>query len=282
MIFILVNSVEVLQNAKKGRYAVPSSNVFNLLSIQAALEAAKINNSPLIISLTEVHLDSISIEECALIVKHLAKNMDQEIVLHFDHGFTKEKVIEAIDCGFTSVMIDGSSLPYEENVKLTKEIVEYAHARNVSVEAEIGHVGGGESYIDPELDDSQLTTVEEAVKFYKDTDVDSLAVSIGTAHGEYKGVPHLDFERLEAINNALDIPLVLHGGSGSGDENLNKATKIGISKVNIFTDLIIAARNACDENFSTRSFYDSCILAKKGYTEKLLHYYKIFETIKGE
>lgn len=282
MIFILVNSIEVLQNAKKGRYAVPASNVFNLLSIQAVLEAAKKNNSPLIVALAEVHLDSISIEECAMLVKHLAKDMNQEIVLHFDHGFTKEKVKQAIDCGFTSVMIDGSSLPYEENVKLTREIVEYAHARNVSVEAEIGHVGGGESYLDPELDDSQLTTVEEAVQFYKDTNVDSLAVSIGTAHGEYKGVPHLDFERLEAISNALDIPLVLHGGSGSGDENLNKATKLGICKVNIFTDLTIAARDACVNEFASCSFYDSCTVAKKGYTEKLLHYYEIFETVKGE
>lgn len=279
---MLVNSVEVLKKAKREKYAVPSSNVFNLFTIQAVLEAAKIQNSPLIVSLAEVHLDSISIKECATIVKLLAEKMSQEIVLHFDHGFTKEKVIEAIDSGFTSVMIDGSSLPYDENVAITKEIVEYAHARNVSVEAEIGHVGGGESYLDPDKDDSQLTTVEEAIQFYKDTGVDSLAISIGTAHGEYRGVPHLDFERLSMISSQLDIPLVLHGGSGSGDENLNKAAKLGICKVNIFTDLANAARDYSSENYATGSLYDSCLKAKEGYTKKLLHYYEIFETAKGE
>lgn len=282
MIVILVNSKELLLEAKKGKYAIPASNVFNLMSIQAVLEAAKKRNSPLIVALAEVHLESISIQECAMIVKSLAETMDQKIVLHFDHGFTKEKVIEAIDNGFTSVMIDGSSLPYEDNVKLTKEIVAYAHARNVTVEAEIGHVGGGESYLDPEKDDSQLTTAEEAVQFYKDTNVDSLAVSIGTAHGEYKGTPHLDFERLEEISSQLEVPLVLHGGSGSGDVNLNKATKLGICKVNIFTDLANAARDNCKEDFSKISFYDSCKKAKEGYTNKLIHYYEVFETVRGE
>lgn len=281
MNFILVNGKKELLAAKELKYAIPSANVFNLISIQAALEAAKETNNPLIVSLAEVHINSISIKECAKIVKMLAADMKQSIVLHFDHGFSKEKIFEAIDEGFTSVMIDGSSLEYSENVKLTKEIVAYAHSRGVTVEAEIGHVGGGESYIDPELDSTQLTTVEDAIRFANDTNVDTLAVSVGTAHGEYKGEPKIDFERLKNINDSVEIPLVLHGGSGSGDENLSKSTQFGICKINIFTDLANAARDNCKQDFENASFYDSCLNAKKGYKEKLLYYYDVFGTSKS-
>ena len=190
-------------------------------------------------------------------------------------------VKQAIDAGFTSVMIDGSSLPFEENVEKTKEIVAYAHKRNVTVEAEIGHVGGGESYLDPEDDDTMLTTVDEAVKFAELTGVDSLAVSIGTAHGEYKGIPHLNFDRLSQIAERVEVPLVLHGGSGSGDENLTKAVQLGICKVNIFTDLTIAAKEKTKEGYADRSYYDSTKLAVQGIKECLMHYYEVFQT-KGE
>ncbi|MEG1732524.1 MAG: class II fructose-bisphosphate aldolase [Longicatena sp.] len=278
MFIILVNGKKAMLEAKQGRYAIPASNVINLESIHAVLEAATMRRSPLIVALAEVHLDSISLKECSLIVHELAASMKEDIILHFDHGFTKELVLEAIDAGFTSVMIDGSSLPYEENVKITKEIVAYAHERNVCVEAEIGHVGGGESYIDPELDDSYLTSVEEAKRFVADTNVDTLAISVGTAHGEYKGTPHLEFERLKEINDAVEIPLVLHGGSGSGDDNLRKATKMGISKVNICTDLFNAARDNSYKDYKDISYYDSCFKAKDGYRNKLIHYYEVFET----
>lgn len=278
---MLVNSKEVLLKAKRNGYAIPSANVYNLMSIKGVLAASTEINCPLIVSLAEVHLDSLSVQECANLVKLHTKDLKQDIVLHLDHGYTKEIIFEAIDAGFTSVMFDGSSLSYEENVIKTSEIVAYAHKHNVTVEAEIGHVGSGESLEDPSKDASKLTTVEDAVNFMKDTNVNSLAISIGTAHGEYKGIPHLDFERLEAINKAIEIPLVLHGGSGSGDDNLNKVVNLGISKVNIFTDLANAARNACVEDFAVRSFYDSCLLAQDGVKEKLLHYYEIFETKEG-
>lgn len=280
MNFILVNGKKELLAAKAKNYAIPSANVFNLISIQAVLEAAKEKNYPLIVSLAEVHLDSISIKECATLVKLLAADMEQPIVLHFDHGFSKNKVFEAIDEGFTSVMFDGSSLDYSENVRLTREVVAYAHAKDVCVEAEIGHVGGGESYIDPELDNTHLTTVEDAIKFANDTNVDTLAISVGTAHGEYKGEPKIDFERLRSIHDSVNIPLVLHGGSGSGDENLSKSTQLGICKINIFTDLANAARDNCKNDFDNTSFYDSCLKAKKGYKDKLLYYYEVFGTSK--
>ena len=173
-------------------------------------------------------------------------------------------------------MIDGSSLPFEENVAKTKEIVAYAHERNVTVEAEIGHVGEGDSY--HVEGNTMLTTPEEAKKFVEQTGVDSLAVSIGTAHGEYKGIPHLNFERLQEIATEVSIPLVLHGGSGSGDENLSKAVELGIAKVNICTDLLNAARDNTKDGYAERSYYDSVTLAKDGFKDCLKHYYQVFHT----
>jgi fructose-bisphosphate aldolase class II len=170
----------------------------------------------------------------------------------------------------------GSSLPFEENVAKTKEIVAYAHERNVTVEAEIGHVGEGDSY--HVEGNTMLTTPEEAKKFVELTDVDSLAVSIGTAHGEYKGTPHLNFERLQEIAAEVSVPLVLHGGSGSGDENLSKAVELGICKVNICTDLLNAARDNTKDGYAERSYYDSVTLAKDGFKDCLKHYYEVFHT----
>ena len=204
------------------------------------------------------------------------RKSNQDIALHYDHGFTIELVKKAIDVGFTSVMIDGSSLPFEENVAKTKEIVAYAHERNVTVEAEIGHVGEGDSY--HVEGNTMLTTPEEAKKFVEQTGVDSLAVSIGTAHGEYKGIPHLNFERLQEIATEVSIPLVLHGGSGSGDENLSKAVELGIAKVNICTDLLNAARDNTKDGYAERSYYDSVTLAKDGFKDCLKHYYEVFHT----
>ena len=148
----------------------------------------------------------------------------------------------------------------------TKEIVAYAHERNVTVEAEIGHVGEGDSY--HVEGNTMLTTPEEAKKFVEQTGVDSLAVSIGTAHGEYKGIPHLNFERLQEIAT----------GSGSGDENLSKAVELGIAKVNICTDLLNAARDNTKDGYAERSYYDSVTLAKDGFKDCLKHYYEVFHT----
>ena len=187
---------------------------------------------------------------------------DIPIALHLDHGADFEICKSCIDGGFTSVMIDGSTFHLKKCGK-TKEIVAYAHERNVTVEAEIGHVGEGDSY--HVEGNTMLTTPEEAKKFVEQTGVDSLAVSIGTAHGEYKGIPHLNFERLQEIATEVPIPLVLHGGSGSGDENLSKAVELGIAKVNICTDLLNAARDNTKDGYAERSYYDSVTLAKDGF-----------------
>ena len=277
---MLVNSKELFLAAKKNGYAIPGTNVWNLNSLRGVLRAAEENKSPLLISLAEVHIPTLSIEEAAHLVKYYAKKSEVPIVLHFDHGLTPAYVKEAIEKGFTSVMIDASSLPFEENVKVTKEIVDFAHSKNVCVEAEIGHVGGGESYIDPGKDSSLLTDPEEARKFVELTGVDSLAVSIGTAHGAYTGTPKIDFERLQEIAKVVDVPLVLHGGSGTGDKNITKCVEMGICKVNIFTDLTVAARDAIASGFATRSYYDSCNMSEDAIKDILLHYYEVLKTIK--
>lgn len=276
---MLVNTIELLKEAKRSKCAIPAINVFNLAGIKGAIAAAEASNCPLIVSLAEVHIEAMEIEEIAYIFRYYAERVPQKIALHFDHGLTPAYIKRAIDAGFTSVMIDGSSLGYEENVKVCREIVAYAHMKNVSVEGEIGHVGEGESYLDPEKDDSQLTTVEDAVSFALETGLDSLAVSIGTAHGAYAGVPELDFNRLHNIAANVSIPLVLHGGSGSGDENLNKCVRTGIVKVNIFTDTKVAAKKRIESVGG--DYYKDYFSAIEGIKSCVLHYYKVFETAKG-
>lgn len=283
---MLVNSKSMLNKARDLRYAVPATDVFNLESLKGVLNAAKECDSPLIIALAEVHVETLPLNECALLVKYFASNMEQDIVLHLDHGFTPSLVKQAIDCGFTSVMYDGSSLPFEKNVKATKEIVEYAKKHNVTVEAEIGHVGSGAAGSNEVKecegeDSSKLTTVEEAVSFAEATGVDSLAVSIGTAHGNYVGTPKLDFDRLKDIREHIGIPLVLHGGSGTGYENLNKAVSLGISKVNIYTDLMNAAKSAYENQIDKTDYFELCAVSQKAITEKLKEYYEVFMTKKS-
>ena len=183
-------------------------------------------------------------------------------------------------------MIDASMESFAENVRKTKEIIEYAHAKGVVVEAEIGHVGTGQNIGVGETagaesggDHSSYTTVEEAVAFVKETGVDSLAISIGTSHGLYKGTPKINFERLQEIAAAMETPLVLHGGSSSGDENLNKCALNGICKVNIHTDLLVAAMNEINEN-APKNYLEQKKYAKQGMQKCLEHYYTVFATQK--
>ena len=282
---MLVNSKEMLKRAKLGGFGIPATDVFNLESLRGVLSAAKESDCPLIIAIAQVHLEKISICEAVNLTKFYANQMKQDIVLHLDHGFDIEVVKAAIDAGFTSVMYDGSSLPFEENVSNTKIIVEYARKHNVTVEGEIGHVGSnsgdsGETKCNPQEDSTMLTTVTEALDFYDQTGVDSLAVSIGTAHGNYTGTPKLDFKRLTEINNALEIPLVLHGGSGTGEANLQKAVGLGISKVNIYTDLINAANKTYQDNKNDVNYFDINVLAEEAIKNELLRYYRVFMTNK--
>ena len=275
---MLVTSKELFKKAQEGKPAIPAPNFIDLESLRWHVETAERHNLPLILALAEAHIgENITLEDAALVGKKYAEEAKVPVVLHLDHGTTPEVIKKAIDLGFSSVMIDASQDTFEENVRKTKEIIDYAHPKGVVVEAEIGHVGAGENYENHETSDSQYTTVEEAKKFAEETGVDSLAISIGTAHGMYKGIPEINFDRLKEIAAAVDTPLVLHGGSSSGDENLNRCATNGITKINIFSDLLVAAKEEIDNN-KPETYLDVKALSKQGMQKCLEHYYAVFET----
>lgn len=275
---MLVTSKEMFKKAQEGGYAIPAPNFIDLESLRWHVETAEKLNVPLILPLAEAHIgENITLEDAALVGKKYAAEAKVPVALHLDHGTNPEIIKKAVDLGFTSVMIDASMESFEENVRRTKEIIAYAHARGAVVEAEIGHVGAGENYENHDESDSQYTTVKEARRFVEETGVDSLAISIGTAHGMYKGIPEINFDRLKEIAAAIDTPLVLHGGSSSGDENLNKCAVNGISKINIFSDLLAAAMKSLEEA-PPKTYLDVKALSKKGMQDCLEHYYSVFET----
>lgn len=275
---MLVTSKEMFEKAREGGYAIPAPNFIDLESLRWHVETAEKLNVPLILPLAEAHIgENITLEDAALVGKKYAAAAKVPVALHLDHGTDPEIIKKAVDLGFTSVMVDASMESFEENVRRTKEIIAYAHARGAVVEAEIGHVGAGENYENHDESDSQYTTVEEARRFVEETGVDSLAISIGTAHGMYKGIPEINFDRLKEIAAAIDTPLVLHGGSSSGDENLKKCAVNGISKINIFSDLLAAAMKALEEA-PPKTYLDVKTLSKKGMQDCLEHYYSVFET----
>ena len=275
---MLVTSKELFKKAQEGKFAIPAPNFIDLESLRWHVETAERHNLPLILALAEAHIgENITLEDAALVGKKYAEEAKVPVVLHLDHGTTPEVIKKAIDLGFSSVMIDASQDTFEENVRKTKDIIDYAHPKGVVVEAEIGHVGAGENYENHETSDSQYTTVEEAKKFAEETGVDSLAISVGTAHGMYKGIPEINFDRLKEIAAAVDTPLVLHGGSSSGDENLNRCATNGITKINIFSDLLVAAKEEIDNN-KPETYLDVKALSKQGMQKCLEHYYAVFET----
>lgn len=276
---MLVNSVELYKDSKEKKYAIPAANFVDMLTAKAYTETAEQEGLPLILAYAESHQEYLSLEEAALIGKYYAEKVSVPVVLHLDHGNDFEFIKKAIGLGFSSVMIDASSLPYEDNVRKTKEVVEYAHSKGIVVEAEIGHVGSNEiSYEGPTSDASLYTTVEEAKKFAEEANVDSLAISIGTAHGTYTGEPKINFERLQEIAKEVQTPLVLHGGSSSGDLNLEKCATTGMSKINIFTDFIVAAHQAAQED--TRDYFETRNKMFEALQRTLKHYYEVFHTYK--
>lgn len=276
---MLVNSNDMLQKAWKEGYAIPSPDFVDSNSVRAYAQVAHEFHAPLILSFAEVHLEQLSIEEAALLGKYYAEKTDAPVALHLDHGTKLETVEESIRCGFTSVMIDASSKTLEENIALTKEVCQLAHAHGVTVEAEIGHVGTEEDNNPHAVSESVYTEVDSVKKLVVETGVDSLAVSIGTVHGTYKGEPHINFERLAELNAALQIPLVLHGGSGSGDENLSRCAQGGIAKVNLYTDFILAARDAVYEQHPN-NWVELLNTGDEAMRKVLHHYYKVLRCVK--
>jgi fructose-bisphosphate aldolase class II len=210
--------------------------VYNIESIEAVMEAAEEKNSPVILSFAEIMKSIANIEYLSLVGKKAAKAASVPVALHLDHGKTYEYCITALRHGFSSVMIDASLKPLEENIEITKKVVGACKHLGISVEAELGHVGEGSTYGDIG-DDSYKTVPEEAERFVAETDVDALAVSIGNAHGLYKKTPKIDHKRLMKLSRIAAVPLVLHGGSGISDTVFRRVVKEGICKINIFTEM---------------------------------------------
>lgn len=249
-----VSMKEMLQHASKNHYAVPAPNVCDLNTLRAALAAAELEQSAVILDTSPRQMNLHATPEGFVpMVKALADRLDVPVALNLDHGIEFEDICHAIRAGYSSVMCDASSLPFEENVRRVQQVVAFAHAHGASVEAELGHVG--QAADGDGRSDDRYTKVEMAVEFVERTGCDALAVAIGTAHGTYPAdyVPHLDFKRLAEIKAALgsEYPLVLHGGSGAGEKNFRKAVAAGINKVNLWTDysaaFVSAIRNYLDE-----------------------------------
>ena len=242
---MLVNLNDVLKKAQKEHYGVGLFNTTDTDMLQAVIEAAEELNSPVVIGTAEVLLPFGELKLIAPSVIAAAKRAKVPVVVHYDHGLTFDRCMEALKLGFSSVMFDGSTKDYETNLKETQEIVKIAHSFGATVEGEIGHVGnadvGDESLTD------MYTTPEEAKAYVEATGVDALAVAIGSAHGVYKKKPMLNIERLKEIRAKIDTPLVLHGGSGLSDDDFRNTVREGIAKVNIFTDMCLAGDRAMKE-----------------------------------
>lgn len=239
---MLVNLNDVLIDAQKNKYGVGLFNTIDTDMLEGAISAAEELRSPIIIGTAEVLLPYGELKLIMPAFVEAAKRATVPVVVHFDHGVSFDKCMEALKLGASSIMFDGSMESEEINLQNTREMVKIAHSLGATVEGEIGHVGQAASR-DNETND-MYTTPEEAVSFVERTGVDALAVAIGTAHGAYKEAPKLDFERLSQIRAQLDTPLVLHGGSGLSDDDFINVIKCGIAKVNIFTDLCVAGKNA--------------------------------------
>jgi len=236
---MFVSSKELVDKALVGHYAVPAFNAENLEMVQAIIQAAEEENSPVIIQTTPPTVKYLSADEAYAMVYAMAKKSKVPVALHLDHCAVFDDVMAAIKAGYSSVMFDGSKLPFEENIKISKKVSEVAKPMGVTVEAELGTVGGKEDNVVAE--NAIYTDPEQAKEFVEKTGIDMLAVAIGTAHGFYKGEPKLDFERIDKIKSLVDIPLVLHGGSGVPDESVKKAISLGMAKVNFATELRAAA-----------------------------------------
>ena len=262
---MIVNAKKMLEDAKVNKYAVPHCNINNLEWTRYILEECNRLKSPVILGVSE---GAIRYMGGYKVVANLVKNLDEElniqipVAIHLDHGSSVESCKKAVDAGFTSVMIDASKYSLEENIDMTKQVVEYARIKNITIEAEIGHIGGSEDNMSSEI---AYAKVDDALSLYNETKIDFLAPALGSVHGLYKGEPCLDFDKMKEISEKTNIPLVLHGGTGIDDEKLKKAIASGICKVNINTELQIAWTKAVRKFLSEDTkAYDPRTVIKSG------------------
>lgn len=233
----LVGIDELLLQAEKECYAVGAFNANNMEIVQAIIQAAEQEKAPVIMQASQGAIKYAGLEFITGMVKIAAAASSIPVALHLDHGTDFDQVVRCIRSGFTSVMIDGSKLPLEENINMTKKVLEIAHPIGVSVEAELGKIGGTEDDVHVSEREAMFTDPEEARIFVERTGIKSLAIAIGTAHGQYKGEPQLDFVRLQEIKSLVKIPIVLHGSSGVPDDTIRQAISLGVRKVNIDTNI---------------------------------------------
>ena len=233
----LVPVKDLLREAERGGYAVGAFNCNNMEIVQAIVQAAEEERAPVIVQASQGAIKYAGLEYIYALGSLAATRAKVPVALHLDHGTDFPQVMRCLRIGFTSVMIDGSKLPLEQNIALTRKVVEVAGAMGVSVEGELGKIGGTEDQVKVEEKDAAFTDPEEARLFLQSTGVDSLAIAIGTAHGVYRGEPRLDFERLRRVREVAPVPIVLHGSSGVPDEAIRQAVQLGVRKVNIDTNV---------------------------------------------
>lgn len=246
----IISTKAMLQKAQREGYAVPAFNIHNLETLQVVVETSSEMRSPLIVAGTPGTFSYAGIGNVVAIASDLAKTYNQPLAIHLDHHEAFDDIAQKVQAGVRSAMIDGSHLPFTDNVALVKKVTDYCHRYDVSVEAELGRLGGQEDDLVVDSKDALYTHPQQAHEFVTLTGIDSLAVAIGTAHGLYTATPKLDFERLAEIRSNVDIPLVLHGASGLSTEDIRRAIKLGICKVNVATELKIAFSDALKDYFS--------------------------------
>jgi len=244
---MLVNMNDILIPAKEGKYGVGFFNAVNMEMARAIIETAQEMNSPVIVGTAEILLPAMELGYVADYLLPMADAASVPVCVHYDHGLTFDRCMEALSYGFTSVMYDCSTASYEENLERVAEMVKICHAMGATVEGELGHVGDNEGAGKLEKPSDYFTDPDMAVDFCKKTGVDALAVAVGNAHGDYAFPPKLDFDRIHQISQMTNLPLVLHGGSGLADDDFKQAVGLGISKINIFTDIDKAGKAGIEE-----------------------------------
>lgn len=261
----LVNTITLLKRAQKQGKAVCAFNIENMDMARAVAECAKEINAPVIIQTTYTTVNYAGAKTLRAMVAGIVSSVaGVDIALHLDHGNSFEVCKQCADAGYSSVMIDGSRLPLEDNIALTAEVCRYAHRKGLSAEGEIGKVGGVEDGLESEV---AYTDVEECIRFVRESKVDFVAVGVGTAHGEYKGKPVIDFERIAALRNAVSAPLVLHGASGLDEDTLIQCVQAGIAKINFATELRQAYTKGVRLSLADAKVYDPKVYQAIGREE---------------
>lgn len=247
---MLVNMKEMLDAAKEGKYGVGFFNAVNVEMARAVIETAEELRAPIIVGTAEILLPAMKLERVAEYLIPMAQKASVPVCVHYDHGLTFERCMQALRLGFTSIMYDCSTASYEKNTENVAEMVKICHAMGVTVEGELGHVGDNAGDGKLENPEDYFTDPDTAVDFVSRTGVDALAVAVGNAHGDYAFPPKLDFKRIETISEKTGLPLVLHGGSGLAEDDFRQAVRLGISKVNIFTDIDKAGKTGIENGLA--------------------------------